>query len=220
VRVILADDSTLFRNGLARLLTTVGVEVVAQVDRADAILDSVQAHEPDVAIIDIRMPPTHTDEGLVAAEQIRAASPEVGVLVLSTYAEAPLAERLLSHGSSGVGYLLKDRVTDVQELHAALLRIVKGESVIDTEIVDELLALKRRVALNEQLSEREQDVLRAMAEGRSNAGIAEKLCLSERTVENYAAKIFTKLQLSTAPDANRRVLAVLRWLRDNHRPSP
>ncbi len=214
VRVILADDSTLFRDGLARLLTAVGVEVVAQVEHAEAIVDCVRTHRPDVAIIDIRMPPTNTDEGLVAAEQIRSTLNDVGVLVLSTYAETPLAERLLAHGSSGVGYLLKDRVTDVHNLHAALKRISSGESVVDTDIVDGLLAAKRRVPLNEQLSKREHDVLRAMAEGMSNASIAERLYLSERTVENYAARIFTKLDLPPNPDANRRVLAVLKWLQE------
>jgi DNA-binding NarL/FixJ family response regulator len=215
MRVIIADDSTLFRDGLARLLAAVDVEVVAQLDDGTGALESARQHHPDVAILDIRMPPTYTDEGLVVAEQLRAALPEVGVLVLSTYAETPLAQRLLSSGASGVGYLLKDRVTDVGHLHEALRRVIDGESVVDPDIVNGLLAATRRNALKDQLSVREMDVLRAMAEGRSNAGIAAKLHLSERTVENYANKIFTKLGLSQEKDDNRRVLAVLSWLREH-----
>lgn len=214
VRVILADDAALFREGLARLLAAVGIDVVAEVDSAETIVDLVTTHRPDVAILDIRMPPTHTDEGLVAAEKIRKTCPGVGVLVLSTYAETPLAERLLADGSSGVGYLLKDRVTNVETLRSALLRIAAGESVVDPQIVDSLLLSRRHAPLSALLTERETDVLRAMAEGLTNAGIAEKLFLAERTVENNAAKIFTKLQLPSASDANRRVLAVLKWLQD------
>jgi DNA-binding NarL/FixJ family response regulator len=215
MRVILADDSTLFRSGLAELLTAVDVQVVAEATEASELLHLVDIDPPDVVIIDIRMPPTHTDEGLVAAERIRRAHPGVGVLVLSTYAETRLAVRLLAHGSRGVGYLLKDRVTTVSALRDALLRISAGESMIDAEIVDRLLRLGRRDDVVDRLTERERDVLRAMAEGRSNAGIATALVLSERTVENYAARIFTKLGLSNEADANRRVLAVLTWLRSN-----
>jgi DNA-binding NarL/FixJ family response regulator len=166
------------------------------------------------------MPPTHTDEGLVAAERIRRSHPEMGVLVLSTYAETPLAVRLLDNGSRGVGYLLKDRVTTVVALRDALARIHAGESVIDPEIVDRLLNLGRHRNAVDDLTERERDVLRAMAEGRSNAGVAAALFLSERTVENYAARIFTKLDLGNEADANRRVLAVLTWLRTNGGAGP
>jgi len=214
MRVALADDSTLFREGLAQLLRSVGVEVIAEASDGHQLLALVQSHTPDVAVIDIRMPPTHTDEGLIAAEAIRRAHPDVGVLVLSTYAETPLAVRLLKNGSRGVGYLLKDRVTNVASLKDALMRINIGESVVDPEIVDGLLGLRRQHNIIEQLSEREQAVLRAMAEGRSNTGIAAALFLSERTVENYTARIFTKLQLPPTADVNRRVLAVLTWLRD------
>lgn len=214
MRVALADDSALFRHGLARLLRSVGVDVIAEASDGHQLLALVESHAPDVAVIDIRMPPTHTDEGLAAAEAIRRAHPRMGVLVLSTYAETPLAVRLLKNGSRGVGYLLKDRVTNVASLKDALMRINSGESVVDPEIVDGLLSLRRQHNIVEQLSERERDVLRAMAEGRSNTGIADALFLSERTVENYTARIFTKLQLPPTADVNRRVLAVLTWLRD------
>lgn len=214
MRVALADDATLFRDGLAQLLRAVGVEVVAEAATGPELLRAVAADPPDVAVVDIRMPPTHTDEGLVAAEQIRATHPGVGVLVLSTYAETPLAVRLLARGSRGVGYLLKDRVTAVAALRDALDRIRRGESVIDPEIVDRLLSAGRCRDAVDELTDRERDVLRGMAEGRSNAGIAAALFLSERTVENHAARIFTKLGLPADAEANRRVLAVLSWLRD------
>lgn len=213
MRVALADDSALFREGLARLLRSVGVDVIAEASNGHQLLALVESTRPDVAVIDIRMPPTHTDEGLIAAEAIRRAHPDVGVLVLSTYAETPLAVRLLKNGSRGVGYLLKDRVTNVASLKDALMRLNAGESVVDPEIVDGLLSQRRQHNI-EQLSEREQDVLRAMAEGRSNTGIAAALFLSERTVENYTARIFSKLQLPPTTDLNRRVLAVLTWLRN------
>jgi DNA-binding NarL/FixJ family response regulator len=214
VRVTLADDSALFRDGLAQLLRATGIEIVAEVADGTALLRSVAAHPPDVAVVDIRMPPTHTDEGLVAAERIRTLHTGVGVLVLSTYAETALAERLLRTGSRGVGYMLKDRVATVTALHDALRRVAAGESVVDPEIVDRLLGLGRRRNPLDDLTDRERDVLRGMAEGRSNAGIAAALFLSERTVENYAARVFTKLDLPSDVDANRRVLAVLSWLRN------
>jgi len=217
VRVALADDATLFRDGLAQLLRAVGVEVVAEAATGPELLRAVAADPPDVAVVDIRMPPTFTDEGLVTAELLRAAHPGVGVLVLSTYAETPLAVRLLAHGSRGLGYLLKDRVTTVAALRDALERLRAGESVIDPDIVDRLLASGKRRNLVDDLTGRERDVLRAMAEGRSNAGVATALFLSERTVENHAARIFAKLDLAADSDDNRRVLAVLTWLRDGPR---
>jgi DNA-binding NarL/FixJ family response regulator len=218
MRVIIADDSTLFREGLVSLLEAVEIEVVAQAADGDELLrllEAVAGDLPDVAIMDMRMPPTHTDEGLLAAERIRSAYPGIGVLVLSTYADTPLAVRLLEHGSSGIGYLLKDRVSTVAALKDALARLAAGESMIDRMIVDDLLRVGHRRSPVQELSEREQDVLRAMAEGRTNSGIATQLFLSDRTVENYVARIFGKLELPTTADSNRRVLAVLEWLRNS-----
>jgi DNA-binding NarL/FixJ family response regulator len=214
VRVMLADDSVLFRSGLARLLDSTGIEVVAEVDDGPGLVEAVIADPPDAVVVDIRMPPGYLDEGLVTAERLRTSHPGVAVLVLSTHVEVALAVRLLAPGARRVGYLLKDRVADVAALHDALARLVDGQTVIDPEIVDGLLELRARRTVLADLSQRERDVLRAMAEGRSNAGIASALHLSERTVENYAARIFTKLDLAQDQDVNRRVQAVLVWLRD------
>jgi DNA-binding NarL/FixJ family response regulator len=211
MRVILADDSALFRGGLARLLTAVGVEVSDEVGDAAALLGAVAADPPDAVIVDIRMPPTFLDEGLVAAETLRRTHPGVAVLLLSTHVETTLALRLLENRRP-VGYLLKDRVADVHALRDALARLVDGQSAIDPEVVDGLLALRSRRDALTRLSARERAVLRAMAQGRSNANIAEALDVGERTVENYATRIFAKLDLEPDHDVNRRVQAVLLWL--------
>jgi DNA-binding NarL/FixJ family response regulator len=216
VRVALVDDSTLFRQGVAMLLGTVGVEVVLQASSAEEALPCLDAARPDVVVLDIRLPPTFTDEGLVMAEQIREAHPSTGVLVLSTYAVSSYAVRLLQTGSTGIGYMLKDRVDDIDALHDALTRVVGGELVIDTEIVGRLLGQERRPTGLDLLSERERDVLALMAEGRSNVAIGQQLYLSPKTVESHVASVFLKLGLYPAPDDNRRVLAVLTWLRASH----
>lgn len=213
MRVALADDSTLFRTGLAMMLAAAGIEVVAQVDNGNALLAAVAAETPDAVILDIRMPPTFTDEGLVVADQLRLRHPGVGILVLSTYAQTSYAIRLLGDGMPGRGYLLKDRVDDVTTLRDALRRITAGESVVDTEIVSRLLGRQQRVRELERLSEREREVMRLMAEGRSNNGISQQLHLTAKTVESHVSAVFLKLGLHPTPDQNRRVLAVLAWLR-------
>jgi DNA-binding NarL/FixJ family response regulator len=213
MRVALADDSVLFRQGLALLLETAGVEVTAHARTGDEILTRVSADPPDVVVLDIRMPPTFTDEGLAAAERLQARHPQVAVLILSTYGETPYAVRLLKNGSCGLGYLLKDRVDDIHRLRDALARLSAGESVIDPEIVTRLLTRHQRASDLDQLSNRERAVLRHMAEGRSNCGIGQQLFLSPKTVETHVANIFAKLGLPAASDDNRRVLAVLTWLR-------
>ena len=213
MRVALADDSALFRRGLAKLLTDVEVEVIAEASNGAELIERVSADPPDVVVLDIRMPPTFTDEGLVIAEQLRHQHPEVGVLLLSTYAETPYAARLLAEGSAGVGYLLKDRVDDTRTLRDALIRIAAGGCVIEPDIVARLFNRQRTTNRLDRLTDRERDVLRLMAEGRSNLGIAQKLYLSQKTVEAHAAAIFTKFDLPVAADDNRRVLAVLTWLR-------
>lgn len=213
MRVALVDDSALFRHGLAMMLTAAGVQISAQSSTAAVALAQVAADPPDVIVLDIRLPPTFTDEGLQAAEQLRTQQPEVGVLVLSTYPVASYAVRLLEHGPRGVGYLLKDRVDDIGGLHGALTRIAGGGSVIDSEIVSSLFARRRRASDLDRLTSREREVLQLMAEGRSNLGIGQQLNLSPKTVEGHVASLFFKLDLSAAPDENRRVLAVLKWLR-------
>ncbi|WP_285659242.1 response regulator transcription factor [Actinomycetospora sp. NBRC 106375] len=224
MRVILADDAALFRSGLARLLAGVGVEVVAEACDGPGLLAAVESAAPDATpdavIVDIRMPPDFVDEGLVAAEQLRRTHPELAVLVLSTYVETGLAVRLLESGAGRVGYLLKDRVTDVTALHQALARLLEGQAVIDPDVVAGLLDRRVRHSPLAELSSRERDVLRCMAEGRSNAGIAAALFLSERTVENHVARLLVKLDIDAAPEHNRRVRAVLLWLRDRARVSP
>lgn len=213
MRVALADDSALFRQGLTLLLGAAGVEVTAQARTGQELLARIDNHPPDVVILDIRMPPTFTDEGLQAAEIVRSRHPDVGILVLSTYTETPYAVRLLQACQGKVGYLLKDRVDDAAALLDALTRITAGESVIDPEIVTRLVARPRRSPLSE-LTDRERDVLRLMAEGRSNAGIGQALFLSPKTIETHVASVFGKLNLPPASDDNRRVLAVLTWLRE------
>jgi DNA-binding NarL/FixJ family response regulator len=214
VRIALADDSALFRRGLATLLEASGVEVTAQVSSGTELLVAVAADLPDAVVLDLRMPPSFTDEGLVVAERLRARFPTLGVLVLSTYAEVSYAARLLQSGTRHVGYLLKDRVEDSDALLDALRRIVAGESVVDPDIVSRLLGRSRATSAVDQLTAREQDVLRAMAEGRSNAAIGKALFLSAKTVETHIAAVFAKLGLPPSSDDNRRVLAVLTYLRE------
>jgi DNA-binding NarL/FixJ family response regulator len=214
LRVVLADDSVLLREGIARLLAEAGIEVVAQAGDAETLLAAVREHKPNVALIDIRMPPTHTNEGLRAAEAIRAEhGTSVGILVLSQYVETTFALRLVADGAGGVGYLLKDRVDDLDDFVDAIRRIARGGSVIDPEVVAQLVGRRHpRVPLDD-LSERECEVLGLMAEGRSNQAICDRLFLAPKTVEAHIANIFSKLELLPAPDDHRRVLAVLAYLR-------
>lgn len=213
MRVVIADDVMLLRSGLARLLQDTGVEVAAECADGDELVRAVDRERPDVAIVDIRMPPTHRDEGLVAARRIRELHPRTAVLLLSQYLEPRYAQRLLADQPGGLGYLLKSRVADVAVLVDALRRVAEGECVIDPTIVAKLLARRRVDSPLERLTDREHQVLGLMAEGRSNAGIAAHLGLSERTVEATCAQVFRKLDLEPSPDLNRRVLAVLALLR-------
>lgn len=203
----------LTREGIVRLLQDAGVDVVAEAEDADGLLREVRLARPDVAIVDIRMPPTHTDEGLVAAQTIRAEHPEIGVLVLSQYVEPSYAMRLIEDHPERVGYLLKERVFDVAILVDALRRIVDGETVIDPTIVSRLVGRRRRGDPLAELTEREREVLGLVAEGMSNRAIASRLFVTERTVEAHITQIFMKLRLPESPDQHRRVLAVLAFLR-------
>ena len=213
MRVVIADDEVLLREGIARLLTEVGVDIVALVGDQPSLIRVVALDRPDVAIVDIKMPPTHRDEGLLAAAQIRREYPRVGVLLLSHYLDSRYAVGLLEHQAGGVGYLLKERVSDVQVLVDAMRRVADGECVVDPTIVDRLMARQRRTGALDVLSERECDVLALMAEGQSNTRIADSLRLSGKTVERHVGHIFAKLDLTESPDQHRRVLAVLAWLR-------
>ena len=214
IRLVVADDALLLREGVARLLVEAGFDVVAQVGDAASLLAAIREQHPDVAIVDIRMPPTHTDEGLRAAEAIRAEhGTAVGILVLSQYVEASFALRLLADGAGGVGYLLKDRVEDLDDFADAIRRIARGGSVIDPEVVAQLVGRRRAKAPLDDLTEREREVLALMAEGRSNQAICDRLFLAPKTVEAHIANIFSKLELLPAPDDHRRVLAVLAHLR-------
>ena len=213
MRVILADDSMLLREGLARLLTEAGFDVVGQAADGDELVALVDAERPDVAIVDIRMPPTHTDEGLRAARAIRARWPEVGILVLSQFARPSYAFELLEAGTDGIGYMLKDRVSDLQALADGVRRVAAGESVLDPSVVAQLVGRPRhgRDPL-EELTEREREVLGLMAEGRSNRGIAEELVITEHTVEKHVTNLMAKLRIPASADDHRRVLAVLTFL--------
>ena len=213
MQVMIADDAVLFREGLAKVLQAAGIGVAAQVGDAEQLLARVRADPPTAVIVDIRMPPTHTREGLDAACRIRAEHPEVGVLVLSQYVEPHHAMQLLEDGASGVGYLLKDRVADVNEVIDAVRRVAGGGSVIDPEVVNQLVSRRRTHDPIQELSERERQVLALMAEGRSNQAISERLFLSPKTVEAHVHSIFTRLDLHPGPDDHRRVLAVLAFLR-------
>ncbi|HUC00263.1 MAG TPA: response regulator transcription factor [Solirubrobacterales bacterium] len=212
MRVVVADDSTLLREGLVRLLEEAGLEVVGQAADGEELLRKVRAHKPDVAVVDVRMPPTHTDEGLRAAREIRAELPEVSVLVLSQYVEVAYARELLAESAEGLGYLLKDRVADVEALTDAVRRVGEGGSALDPEVVSQMLGRRRDDDPLEQLTPREREVLGLMAEGRSNAAIAAELVVTERAVEKHVTGIFSKLELGASSEDHRRVLAVLRFL--------
>ncbi len=212
MRLVVADDSVLLREGVVRLLEEAGFEVVGQAGDAEDLLRKVRAHKPDAAIVDVRMPPTHTDEGIRAAQQIRAELPDVGVLVLSQYVEETYARELLAEDAAGVGYLLKDRVSDVATLTDAIRRVAGGGSALDPEVVSGMLGRQRKDDPLESLTPREREVLGLMAEGRSNAAIAEQLVVTERAVEKHVTSIFGKLGLTASSDDHRRVLAVLRFL--------
>jgi DNA-binding NarL/FixJ family response regulator len=212
MRVLIAEDSVLLRAGLTRLIAEGGFDVVAAVGDAEQLLRAVAEHRPDVVVADVRMPPTHTDEGLRAALVIRADWPRTAVLVLSQYVEERYATDLLAGNTQGVGYLLKDRVADVADFLAALRRVGEGGTALDPEVVSQLLARSRRSDPLGELTRREREALALMAEGRSNAGIAEALVVSEGAVEKHVGNIFAKLGLPAADSDHRRVLAVLRYL--------
>jgi DNA-binding NarL/FixJ family response regulator len=213
MRVVVAEDSVLLREGLVRLLEESGFEVAGQAADGEELLRKVRAHKPDVAVVDVRMPPTQTDEGLQAAHRIRELLPETGVLVLSQYVEEAYARELLADNAAGLGYLLKDRVGDVDAFADAVRRVGEGGSALDPEVVSQLLGRRRRDDPLDALTPREREVLALMAEGRSNAAIAEALIVTERAVEKHVTSIFSKLDLPPSPEDHRRVLAVLRFLR-------
>lgn len=213
MRVVIAEDSVLLREGLARLLADSGFDVVGQAENGEQLLLKVRSYDPDVAIVDIRMPPTHTDEGLRAAHEIRERHPRTGVLVLSQYVEPGYALELLQDSAEGIGYLLKDRIADVDEFTAAVRRVAEGGSALDPTVVSQLVGRNRRDDPLEGLTPREREVLGLMAEGRSNQGIAERLVITERAVEKHVTSIFGKLRLPAASADHRRVLAVLTFLR-------
>jgi DNA-binding NarL/FixJ family response regulator len=213
VRVAIAEDSVLLREGVARVLTDAGSDVVVQTENADDLLRGVRSYSPDVVIVDIRLPPTHNDEGLRAALQIRAEHPDVGVLVLSQYVEVGLAMKLVADSAEGVGYLLKDRIGDVKEFIGAVERVADGGSALDPTIVSTLIARQRPDDPIAQLTPREREVLELMAAGSSNQGIADSLVITLRAVEKYVSSIFGKLGLPSTGSESRRVLAVLLYLR-------
>jgi serine/threonine-protein kinase len=213
MRVVIADDEALLREGLARVLQDSGFDVVGRCGDADTLLTLVGARQPDVAIVDIRMPPGHGDDGLVAAQEIRRRHPDVGVLVLSHYLDSRYAARLLEDVPAGAGYLLKDRVSEVAVVADALRRIADGDCVIDPTIISRLVARKRARGPLGVLTEREREVLALLAEGRSNGAIGDQLFLSRKTVDAHVSQIFSKLGLHESPEQNRRVLAVLTYLR-------
>jgi len=213
MRIVIADDAPLVREGIARLLIENGVEVVDQLGDADALLASVRDQGPDVALVDIRMPPTHSDEGLRAAREIRSRYPGTAILVLSQHLEPDYALQLVAEKPERVGYLMKERVGRVEQLIDAVERVAAGECVIDRAVVDELLARSRRADPIEELTPREREIIALMAEGRSNQGICRALWLSPKTVETHIRGAFAKLGIREAPEDNRRVLAVLAYLR-------
>lgn len=213
IRVVIAEDYVLLREGLARLLGDVGFEVAGTCDTADELLALVESSQPDVAVVDVRMPPSHTDEGLRAAHEIRRRWPTVGVMVLTQYVEVALATQLLADGVDRVGYLLKDRITDVGDFAAAVRRVATGGSALDPTVVSQLLARRRGADELDRLTPREREVLALMAEGRTNQAIADRLVVSLRAIEKYVTAIFDKLGLPASADDHRRVLAVLLYLR-------
>jgi DNA-binding NarL/FixJ family response regulator len=212
IRVAIAEDSGVLRDGLVQLLADRGFEITAAVSDAQALRASIEGDCPDVAVIDIRMPPTFTDEGLRAAIELRAGHPDLGILLFSQYVETRYAADLLADNAAGIGYLLKDRVADVSDFVEALVRVASGGTALDPEVVTQLLGASRRVDSISGLSSRERDVLSLMAEGRSNAAIATQLVISEGAVEKHVANIFAKLDLPVSQSDHRRVLAVLRFL--------
>jgi DNA-binding NarL/FixJ family response regulator len=213
MRVVVADDTMLLREGVARLLEEAGFEVVGQASTAEGVVEQVSEHAPAVAIVDLRMPPTFTDEGLQAAMKIRAGHPGVGVLVLSNHADVGLAMKLLDSGAEGIGYMLKDRVADLEDFADAIRRVAAGGSALDPTIVSQLLGKRRAEGPLDELSPREREVVELMAEGRSNQGIAERLEISERAVQKHVTNIFDKLGVPASTEDHRRVLAVLTFLR-------
>jgi DNA-binding NarL/FixJ family response regulator len=213
VRVVVADDSVLLREGIVRLLGEAGFEVVGQAGDADDLMRKVSAHKPDIAIVDIRMPPTNTDDGLRAALEIRRKLPQTAVLVLSQYVEESYALDLVGDSAGGVGYLLKDRVADIERFVDSVKRVAEGGSALDPEVVSQLLGRARRDDPLAAITPREREVLELMAEGRSNNAIAEQLVITDRAVEKHVTSIFGKLELAPAPEDHRRVLAVLAFLR-------
>ena len=213
MRVVVADDSVLLREGVVRLLEENGCEVVGQAGDAEDLIRKVRAHKPDVAVVDIRMPPTNTDDGLRAALEIRAELPDTGVLVLSQYVEEGYALDLVGESAGGVGYLLKDRVADVDRFVESIRRVAEGGSALDPEVVAQLVGRARRDDPLAELTPREREVLELMAEGRSNNAIAEHMVVTDRAVEKHVTSIFGKLGLAPAPEDHRRVLAVLAFLR-------
>jgi DNA-binding NarL/FixJ family response regulator len=213
VRVVIADDSVLLREGLVRLVEEEGCEVVAAVGDGPALVRAVVEHRPDVAVVDVRMPPTHTDEGLRAAVEARAAVPGTGVLVLSQYVEVAYADELLADGRGGAGYLLKDRVTDLDSFRAALTGVAAGGTVLDPQVVAQLFARRRADDPVRRLTPREREVLGLIAEGSSNGAIARRLVVTEGAVEKHTQRIFAKLGLTQDEDQHRRVMATLAYLR-------
>jgi DNA-binding NarL/FixJ family response regulator len=213
MRVVIAEDSVLLRAGLTRIIADAGEEVVATIGAADELMTAVERHQPDLAIVDVRMPPTHTDDGLRAAIAIRARWPQIGILVLSQYVEERYAIELLAGETRAIGYLLKDRIADVNEFLDAVRRVGDGGTALDPEVVAQLLARSRRRDPLERLTPREREVLSLMAEGRTNPAIARSLVVSDKAVEKHVSNIFTKLDLPPAEDDHRRVLAVLQFVR-------
>jgi DNA-binding NarL/FixJ family response regulator len=213
VRVVIADDNLLVRAGIAALLRDAGIEVAAESASADDLMRDVDAHEPDAAIVDIRMPPTYTDEGLRAASEIRSRHPGIGILILSEHLETGSATRVLAESPERLGYLLKERVTDVEDFVATLRRVAAGGSALDPQVVSRLLAAPRDDGPLNTLTPREVEVLQLVAEGHSNQGIADQLVITRRSAEKYVSSIFTKLGLPDTGGEHRRVLAVLRFLR-------
>ena len=213
MRVVIADDNVLIREGLAAILQDAGFDVVGKSGNPDDLLLKVRSYSPDVAVVDVRMPPTHTDEGLQAAHEIRSSHPDTGVLILSQYVEVGLAMKLLAEGAEGLGYLLKDRVTDLDDFTAALRRVAEGGSALDPLVVTQLLARERPDDPVANLTPRERDVLELMAAGSSNQGIADKLVITLGAAEKHVSSIFEKLDLPSSRSESRRVLAVLTYLR-------